>query len=429
MPYRIFGALLLLLTSAISTSAHGGAVMIPMIVPVQAYMPTQTGNYSAIHTVAIISGIGQSMTIQNNHFFSPKSKDIGIAGWKIDDEASALIQHYLGTRFEFKDIAYDRAALARIPNGPMDNILSGFQGYVRALPNPGVDAYVVVRPDLEENAPGLAGLSLVTNGDDGLPVVWANYEIDIINARTFGTIARTYSRVRLRKGEPAAFAGIVTGPELKTGDDLALTAAQSDLLQKVVSKTVELSMIETLRALNLGVPLPDSGARTLVPIPPGKTPYPSIKSVAIISAVGDQLSFIHRGAMFARGAYALPIAQWGMDQLVSDAVRAALTPALTVKPESFDQQTVYGASLLNTDGKLEPSFPGLKPAQDVDAYLVILKFPRPMGMLNVPCPGLGLWNQTGINLEETDLYAHYAIALIDARTLKVIAAHAATMPP
>jgi hypothetical protein len=133
--------------------------------------------------------------------------------------------------------------------------------------------------------------------------------------------------------------------------------------------------------------------------------------------------------MFTRGAYALPIAQWGMDQLVSDAVRAALAPALTVKPESFDQQSVYGASLLNADGKLEPSFPGLKPAQDIDAYLVILKFPRPMGMLNVPCPGLGLWNQTGINLEETDLYAHYAIALIDARTLKVIAAHAATMPP
>jgi hypothetical protein len=232
--------------------AHS-AVYVPMIVPSPPARPgSAAGDYSKFHDVAIISAVGENLTIHSNGFIGG-TKKIDISNWKMDDEMSASIQQNLKGQFQFKTVAYDRARLAAIPNGPWNSPQNGLSAFLATVPNDGVDAFIVVRPDLVRNAPGYPGLAF-QNGEafhSSTLWLWANYEIDIVDAKTRSVIGEAYSQLDL--GGHVEFAGISTrDPGLKLDDD-ALNATDEQLakIHTLLSALMAASATATLHALNL----------------------------------------------------------------------------------------------------------------------------------------------------------------------------------
>src|SRR5205814_2231817 len=105
--------LLALICAAFSvTSANAGVVFIPIVIPIPVQVPSaQTGGYDKIHNVAVISAIGTKLALKNHRFFGDRSFPLDISAWKVDDAVDAMMRQYLGGRFTFKDVPFDRAAL------------------------------------------------------------------------------------------------------------------------------------------------------------------------------------------------------------------------------------------------------------------------------------------------------------------------------
>jgi hypothetical protein len=179
-----------------ATSVSNAQIFIPIITPAypQAFPQAQTADYQKIHTVAVISAIGDHISMHGASFWSSKTRNLDLSGWNLDDEIQAQLKKQLSARFSFKEVPFDRAALAKIPNGPLVNYLSGFSGFLQTLPQTDVDAYLIVRRDLEYHMPSIEGLGL--EGLENASVLWANYEIDLVDAQSRKLIAKAYSRVR-----------------------------------------------------------------------------------------------------------------------------------------------------------------------------------------------------------------------------------------
>jgi hypothetical protein len=431
MKTRLFLSVFMLLATV--SSANAASVMIPLIFPVPPATPSaSTADYQKIHTVAVISALGAHMTLRNYHFVGPKDHELDIADWQIDDDIVARIKQYLGGRFEFKSVAYDRAALAAIPNGKWDGLDSKFPAFLRSLPSDSVDAYIVVRPDLGTQAPGVEGLGLENGGafGDMTPVVWANYEIDIVDARTAKVIASAYSQLRLRDKTPASFAGIVVASRnLRVGDDFKLNDVQLKSLRLNVSYLVHLSLRETLRALNMGVDLPPPGSRVISPFPPGQDPYRNYKSVAVVSGVADVLDLEHLGGtILSRDTYAVPKPEWQLDSMLEKRAEDALRGRFEIKSANVDRAAFAKARLLDGDGKYNPAFPGLSPDPATDLYVVFVKVRNGLPPTNATGMGVGVFNKSVV-LTMTEAFAYYAVAVLDAHTMKVLLTRVAEPSP
>lgn len=421
----------ILLAMALGGGAHAAAVFIPIVIPIPVQVPApEKGGYSKIHTVAVLSAAGVNFTLQNNHFMGPKTGHLDIADWKIDDSVAAAIHQYLGNHWAIKDIAYDREQLGAIPNGPLDYSAPKLRHYLGSVPSDGIDAFIVVRPDLEYQAPGLTGLGL-ENGNgigDPAPVVWANYEIDIVDAHSLETVAKAYSRVKLREGAKDSFAGLIADNTLKIGDDFALNDGQRAMLRAYVAHLMTASLIETLRSLELGIALPEPGARTLVPIPQDKLPYKNLTTVAVISGIGDELNLERLDTVFSHTSDFAPVPDWQIDDAVVQRAGTILAKRFSVKAAAVDRKAFDRAALLDENYKLDPKFPGLNPDNAIDAYIAFIKLVEPAGTLTpAKKKGLGMW----VNgpAETYVLFANYAVAVIDAHTMKIITARAATTSP
>ncbi len=426
---RLFAALILLAFAA--GPANAAVIFIPMYFPAAGVPGAQTADYAGIHTVAVISALGSQITMRNNHFIAPKEHALDIQSWKLDDEIAARLKQYLSPRFEFKDVSFDRAALAKIPDGQWDGLFSGFTDFLKTLPHEQVDAYIVVRKGLAYQAPGIEGLGL-ENGSafgDATPVVWTNYGIDIIDGKTGKQIGQAYSRVRLRDNTPPSFCGIFASPALKVGDDFNLSDNQLQLLHGTVSTMLNLSIVETLRALNIGVDLPPAGARTMVPIDPEKNPYKNYKNVAVVSALGKQFDVEHAGfSVLNHSTYPALDTGWDLDAHIEQQARTLLSQHFSVVEPNADRAAFEKTVLWNEDGKFAPVLAGLNPDPNIDLYVVFVPLRRPVwGVYKTT--GLGVFNKTGLGTEGTYIFAHYAVAVIDAHTMKVLFARNAIMSP
>jgi hypothetical protein len=426
---QVFVILMILL---LAENRAESQVYVPIIVPQTPVLPvTAKADYSAIHSVAVISAIGEKLTLSYGNFLGNTSKDIPIQDWNIDALVETRLRQYLSSRFTFKDILYDRAALAKIPNTPFSFSNSQYADFLKTIPAGQADAYIIVRPDLEYKSPGVAGLGLVNFNNFGKPItpmVWANYEIDIVDARTLKTIAYAQSRLRLRDKTPATFAGIEDGALVSDGE-FKLTDAQTNTLHANIVPLVNLSLIETLRDLGTGVDLPPPGARTLVPIPPDRDPYKAYKNVAVVSALGDMIDFEHEGGtIFSHDNYPTPEPDWQLDALVEARAKAALQKHFAIAEPNVDRSTFANAMMWDRDGKLAPNFAGLNPSPDVDLYVVFLKLNRPIWGVDKTA-GVGVFNKAALSGETTTAFAHFAAVTIDAHTMKYIFASSGIMSP
>lgn len=417
------------------------AVIIPAQAQVIIFVPTgpsappmpraEPGKYDNIRTVAVLSGLGQRLTIERRHPLLTKVDRIDIGSWGFDDAIVAFVKRYVGERFQVKEIAYDRREIAQIPDGLWDhrnpNLRSKFQPekarrILGALPKEGVDAFIIIRP-ASELSDGERGLFLVS-GDEGdvrenfQPQVWTNFKIDIVNPRTLTRIANSYSRVQPHKGGDITWTGVYTGRDLLIERNMSLDEDQVARLRDEFSRLLASSLVETLRSLELGLQLPEVGERTVKRRSTEEGPFPNIKSVGLVSAIGDELELRHEGLAEVT-PNDVAIDEWQVDARVQQIARELLEKRFEVKDVPFDRSTLANTQLLDDDGKWVSKVPALAPSQDVDAYVVILKHPLRTGAGNRPA-GLGVWNQTILFKPQTAVFANYAIALIDARSLNLM---------
>ncbi|HEX4860457.1 MAG TPA: hypothetical protein VFV07_04415, partial [Rhizomicrobium sp.] len=410
--------------------SHGGSHYTYVYVPGGQGAPivpfVQPGDYSHIHRVAIISAIGQSMTLGSIALLSSHST-LDIAAWNMDQTVETIIANHLKDRFEVKNVTHDRAAVAQIPNSHFDtSSAKTLAAYLAGLDAKDVDAFIVVRPDAEAGSLPTPGLSLDTPDGAARPYEEANFEIDVIEAGSGRMIARAFSRAQTRRGVTPQFA-VIYGPEdLRLNWKDTPSPAQFTEMKTGFERLVSMSLRETLRAMNFGIALPAVGERNLVPIPPEKDPFRKLNKVMVVSAVGDRLGLDHRGTWFEHKQTVQPVADWNMDAEFEKRVASGLDKHFVQTSVPVDRAKLAAFAVKFDKASMAMPVDGITPGADVDAYVVLLKYKIASGD---DTTGLGLFNVTPYGDETTQVFANYAIAIVDGKTAKIVWVHRGVASP
>ena len=252
------------------------------------------------------------------------------------------------------------------------------------------------------------------------------FEIEIFDAHTYQRIARCFARLEIRHGAPAKFAGFVAPQGRAPDAAYALTDTQRELLRKDFRHDIAETVYNTLRALQLGLPIPAPGDEALVPIPPQANRFSQIRNVAVVSTIGDLFTMAYRTVMFEHHMTSVPIGDWNLDMHIEAMIRAQLDKRFTVKSVPVDRgslENVLAAAPFPglSYSVLPPVINGLPTSSDVDAYVVVIRRVGPMGDATDPVSGVGIWKRKPFGSEFTELFANYEIVVVDAHTLGPIA--------
>jgi hypothetical protein len=414
----VFRKLVLALTVLAVTAVQANArvVFIPIYIPasVPVVPAAVKADYEKIHKVAVISAIGGSLDVMSIRQLGPADeRPFPISDWNLDAQATALLKQYLGGRFEFHDVAYDSAALSALPNGHWTTASAStakLVEYLKTLPAGDIDAFLLVRPDQEAGVQAPPGIGIFMQGGDAS--LWANYEIDIVDAKDIRQIAKSFARVRLRDNTTASFAGLELNKALYPDGDQNLTATQLKTIGVATNYLLRVSMIETIRALDLGVPLPAAGARVLKPIPADSNPYRKYKSIAVASVLGDGLTEDGFGFMqMSHDHFVLPVPDWQLDARAEERVKKALAGHFEVHDADVDRAALSKISIMSNDLKVNRDFSTLKPSGDTDLWLLLMPASLPV-VSGHKAEGAGLYKVTG----GAAAYVNYLMVLVDARS-------------
>src|ERR1700733_68770 len=156
--------------------------------------------YAGIHTVAIVSALGDIyFTDDKTPFNSAFDWVLGTWDWKLDEAAAAKIAKLLDPRFAVKEVAYNRGAFAQPKrNDPVSKMLdSSKESLVSQLPRDnGVDAYILVRPCwFSGDYIAMSGLAVARQWNDERAVIYANYVIEVVDAKTGEILSQSVSHV------------------------------------------------------------------------------------------------------------------------------------------------------------------------------------------------------------------------------------------
>jgi hypothetical protein len=156
-------------------------------------------------------------------------------------------------------------------------------------------------------------------------------------------------------------------------------------------------------------------------------PHTGIKTVGIISAIGESFMFEHVSAsplqwLGPPDSSFLEIGDWGIDARVTREAAQALSKTFAVKPVAFEEAGFDNWTwprLLDHIRQLP------LPTDGIDAYVVILRDWRSdeIGGSAQQIAGLGLYRMDG-DRPRTAVFACYRIAVIDARDDTILASRA-----
>jgi len=368
----------------------------------------ETGDYGAVRRIAVVSALGPELRIETYGKRRDVSRTIATPDWNLDSQAEATLRKYLAGRFALVDAVVDGEALRAWLASGMDAA-----DYLKKQAPRGVDAFLIVRPADE---PGPAGMGLRIGQAVAL---CANYEIDVIDAHRWSILGKAASRMQTHTGTPATFACCAEEMTAKAAENPS--AAALDALRQQARILIPRSLVETLRALDLGVALPPPGDHSIAP-PENPANTDAIATVALVSAIGDTFSFSSLdGLSRANAVVETRIAGWTLDAETERVAAAALARKFKVVPAAFDRAAL--ARIVLREHK-RPKIEGLTPSGEVDAYVVIVKTFRD----GTASSGAGLWNR-GFPAGATYAFVNYAVVLVDARTLEVLKAALPAMNP
>jgi hypothetical protein len=154
----------------------------------------------------------------------------------------------------------------------------------------------------------------------------------------------------------------------------------------------------------------------------------SVKTVGIISAIGDQFTFAKAGLTgLDNSPRSGPIASWGLDDLMAQQVADALSIRFQVQPVTYpraiftttQESAITAINLVRGDPFKKLVQTEVSP-QGLDAYIVITKAKANFGGGNRKVEGVGLIRYRTV-LESFDLlHALYEIRVVDGKTFDII---------
>jgi len=160
----------------------------------------------------------------------------------------------------------------------------------------------------------------------------------------------------------------------------------------------------------------------------GVPAHTKIKTVAIISAIGETFMFEHvRASPFEwigpPETSFLEISDWGLDDLVTREATAALSGRFSVKPVTYDEaefDTWTWPMLVRHIRELP------LPEDDIDAYVVILRDWRgdEIGNSVHQVAGIGAYWREYRARPKLGVFASYRIVIIDAHNYDILASRA-----
>lgn len=163
--------------------------------------------------------------------------------------------------------------------------------------------------------------------------------------------------------------------------------------------------------------------------------YPNIRTIGIISAIGDYLTIAKREFMLDTDT-TIPIEAWRLDEIATEELAALLATHFSIKKVAYNRDDFskqdrrwWGSS----ETSVRKTIAALRADDGIDAYLLIWKnISPPFGARQVPRllqRGVGVvMSNPVIGATENVEFARFKIELIDAKTSRTIAEEIARVP-
>jgi hypothetical protein len=164
-----------------------------------------------------------------------------------------------------------------------------------------------------------------------------------------------------------------------------------------------------------------------------ETKLKAVKTVGIISAVGDEMSVVRAGLTGLNNpVQSLPIRSWGLDDLIVQQATSALSGRFQVQPVSY-QRSAFAAikdspvapvNLMRGDPFKKLVQTEVSP-EGLDAYIVITKAKSNFGGGGRKVEGIGFITYGTVLASYNQIYALYEIRVFDGKTFDLIEKRAA----
>jgi hypothetical protein len=159
------------------------------------------------------------------------------------------------------------------------------------------------------------------------------------------------------------------------------------------------------------------------------TKLQAVKTVGIISAIGDQFTLARAGLTgLDNSSRSFTISSWGLDDLIVQQATAALSGRFQVKPVSYqravfasiEESPIKAVELVRGDPFKKLVKTEVSP-QGLDAYIVITKAQANIGGgRGRKVEGIGLVTYRAVLESYSQLYALYEIRIVDGKTFDMI---------
>ena len=159
-----------------------------------------------------------------------------------------------------------------------------------------------------------------------------------------------------------------------------------------------------------------------------ETKLQAVKTVGIISAVGDEITFARGGLTgLDNRSQSFPIGSWGLDDLMVQQVTEVLNGRFQVQPVSY-KRAVFAAikdspvapvNLVRGDPFKKLVQNEVSP-QGLDAYIVITKAKSNFGGSARKVEGIGFLTYGTVMVSYNQIHALYEIRVFDGKTFDVI---------
>lgn len=228
------------------------------------------GDYTAIHKIGLINLAEGNLRIGDQvSIFRRSDKVLDVKDWKLDALTLAVVRAYLGNAFEVKPVPIEltraiprRDFAAEEREQPTD---SGelYKKHLSALPDQGVDAFIVWRPmtNLGEEAITL------TRGITNKSFVTVAGFMDLVDARTFSVLG---SSMMVLHGKSDIGKTLLVYPSIELDrkieftDPIGLSDDELTRYRALISNLIVASVPVTLH--RLGLPQRGGGANEASPM-------------------------------------------------------------------------------------------------------------------------------------------------------------------
>lgn len=218
--------------------------------------------YAGIHSVGIISGIGDVLRFRDYDRFTHSTRvawDLNIRDWKIDEAVARKISEAISPGIVVKPVTFNDTWIYRGRYAAFEPLERRLRDYVRNMPaSNGVDAYIIVQKDFgatarQDSFSPLMGLQVNRFAEPfaftSKTPVYVDYTVFVIKAGTGEPLDHVFAEASDKfweESEPISYRD-----NIWADSEGELTVAQREELKSIVMPTVMTTLSNVLERLGL----------------------------------------------------------------------------------------------------------------------------------------------------------------------------------